>query len=102
MEADPSVEHHDIDDDKTMIRLHKEQKKRGDKDNRDRRNRDPDHDMHRLSEKRKSALKVENFGGDPVLAPYDDKDALKSELMLLVGTLCLRIHMFVDIAPPPK
>ncbi|KAL8114658.1 hypothetical protein AgCh_021500 [Apium graveolens] len=78
MEGDPSLEHHDIDDDKSMNRLHKEQKKQGDKDNRDKRNRDPDHDMHRLSEKRKSALKVENFGGDPVLAPYDDKDALKS------------------------
>ncbi|KAK1374318.1 paired amphipathic helix protein Sin3-like 2 [Heracleum sosnowskyi] len=78
MEGDPSVERHDIDDDKAMIKLHKEQKKRGDKDNKDRRNRDPDHDMHRLSEKRKSALKVDNFGGDPVLAPYDDKDALKS------------------------
>lgn len=73
-----------------MVKLHKEQKKRGEKDNRDRRNRDkeyrdPDHDMHRLSEKRKSARKVDNFGGDPLLEPSDDKDALKSELMFLLG-----------------
>ncbi|KAI3665915.1 hypothetical protein L6452_44550 [Arctium lappa] len=53
---------------------------------RDRRSRDQDfkepdidanRDMHRL-EKRKSARKVEDFGVHSGLAPYDDKDALKS------------------------
>ncbi|XP_017235252.1 paired amphipathic helix protein Sin3-like 2 isoform X2 [Daucus carota subsp. sativus] len=83
MECDRSVDRHELEDNKTMIKLHKEQKKRGDKDIMDRSNRgkeyrDPDHDMHRLSEKRKSARKVENFGGDPVPSPYDDKDALRS------------------------
>lgn len=89
MECDRSVDRHELEDNKTMIKLHKEQKKRGDKDimdrsNREKEYRDPDHDMHRLSEKRKSARKVENFGGDPVPSPYDDKDALRSELKLLL------------------
>ncbi|XP_074324905.1 paired amphipathic helix protein Sin3-like 2 isoform X2 [Apium graveolens] len=71
-----SVERSNIDDDKTMIKLHKEHKKSVEKDDRHRRH--PDHDMHRPSEKRKSARKVDNFGGVSVLGPYDDKDALRS------------------------
>ncbi|KAK3002319.1 hypothetical protein RJ639_021444 [Escallonia herrerae] len=88
-ERDPSVERPDLDDDKTMIKLHKEQKKRAEKENRDRRNRDqdyrePEHDnhrdvnLHRLAEKRKSARKVDDFGMSPGLASYNDKDAVKS------------------------
>ncbi|KAK2998671.1 hypothetical protein RJ639_022795, partial [Escallonia herrerae] len=88
-ERDLSVERPDLDDDKTMIKLHKEQKKRAERENRDRRNRDqdyrePEHDnhrdvnMHRLAEKRKSARKVDDFGMNPGLASYNDKDAVKS------------------------
>ena len=73
-----------------MVRLHKEQKKRAERENRERRNRDQDYrepdnenngdiSMHRLTEKRKSARKVEDFGGNTVSASYDDKDSLKSE-----------------------
>lgn len=74
-----------------MLRLHKEQKKRAERESRERRNRDQDYrdrepenenngdiSMHRLADKRKSARKVEDFGGNTVSA--DDKDALKSEL----------------------
>lgn len=72
--------------------MHKEQRKHSERENRDRRNRDQDDrdpdtvnngdiSMHRLSDKRKSARKVEEFGGNSTLAPYDDKDALKSELL---------------------
>ena len=75
------------------MKLHKE-KKHSDRENRDRRNRDqddrdPDHEnngdisMQRHSEKRKSARKVEDSGGNSTLGPYDDKDAVKSELMKL-------------------
>lgn len=75
-----------MEDDKTMMKLHKEQRKRSEKEIRDRRNRDQDfkepdidanRDMKHL-EKRKSARKVEDFGVNSGLAPYDDKDALKS------------------------
>lgn len=86
-ERDVSVERPDTDEDKTMLRLHKEQKKRAERENRERRNRDQDYrepenenngdiSMHRLADKRKSARKVEDFGGNTVSA--DDKDALKS------------------------
>lgn len=73
------------------MKLHKEQKKHGERENRERRSRDRDDkdpdtenngdiSMHRLSEKRKSARKVEDFGGNSTLAPNDDKDDVKSEL----------------------
>ncbi|KAK6153046.1 hypothetical protein DH2020_012685 [Rehmannia glutinosa] len=86
-ERDLSVERPDMDDDKTVMKLHKEQKKHIEKENRDRKNRDHDDrypdtenngDMHRPSDKRKSARKVEDFGGNSNLASYDDKDAWKS------------------------
>ncbi|PIN14518.1 Histone deacetylase complex, SIN3 component [Handroanthus impetiginosus] len=88
-ERDLSVEHPDMDDDKTVMKLHKEQKRHTERENRDKRTRDLDereHDienngdisMHRLSDKRKSARKVEDFGGGSNLASYDDKDASKS------------------------
>ncbi|XP_024973666.1 paired amphipathic helix protein Sin3-like 2 isoform X2 [Cynara cardunculus var. scolymus] len=85
-ERDLNVESPDMDEDKSMVKLHKEQRKRAEKESRDRRTRDQDfkepdidanRDMHRL-EKRKSARKVEDFGVHSGLAPYDDKDALKS------------------------
>ncbi|KAK9071711.1 hypothetical protein SSX86_008140 [Deinandra increscens subsp. villosa] len=82
-ERDPSVDCPDVDD-KTMMKLQKEQRKRGEKENRDRRHNDqdykePDLDSNRgRLEKRKSAPKVEDFGIHSGLTPYDDKDALKS------------------------
>ncbi|KAM0005897.1 putative transcription regulator Others family [Helianthus debilis subsp. tardiflorus] len=75
-------------DDKTMTKLHKEQRKRGEKENRDRRNSDQDYKVPDLDgnkdrlEKRKSTRKSEDFGVHSGSAPYDDKDALKSEQML--------------------
>ncbi|KAL6551522.1 hypothetical protein OROGR_007676 [Orobanche gracilis] len=87
-EHDLSVEDPDIDDDKTVMKLHKEQKKHTERENMDRRNLDQDDKdldteingditMHRLSDKKKSVRKVEDFGGT-YLASFDDKDALKS------------------------
>ena len=81
-----------------MMKIHKEQKRRTEKENRDRRNRDqddrePSHEnnrdfnLQRLPEKRKSSRKVEGFGANPILASYDDKDALKSESMMLFDCL---------------
>ncbi|KAK1361705.1 hypothetical protein POM88_046179 [Heracleum sosnowskyi] len=66
-----------------MIKLHKEQRRRSEKINLDRRNhdqdfRDPEQDMHRTPEKRKSSRKVDGFGGGHFSSPYDDTDALKS------------------------
>lgn len=83
-ERDLSVERPDMEDDKTVMRLHKELKKHTDRDrkHRDHDDRDPGAEnngeatMHRHSEKRKSARKME----DSTLASYDDKDASKGEL----------------------
>ncbi|XP_022862949.1 paired amphipathic helix protein Sin3-like 2 [Olea europaea var. sylvestris] len=83
-ERDLSVERLDLDDDKTVMK-----KKRADKENKDKRYRDhddrePDNEnngdtsMHRLSEKKKSSRKVDDFGGNSNLASCDDKDTLKS------------------------
>ncbi|XP_016559073.1 paired amphipathic helix protein Sin3-like 2 isoform X2 [Capsicum annuum] len=83
-ERDRSVERPEMDDDKTMMKLHKEQKRRAEKENRERRSRDQDYkepdnenngdlSMHRITDKRKSARRVEEFGGT-----NDDKDGVKS------------------------
>nr|XP_043634301.1 paired amphipathic helix protein Sin3-like 2 isoform X2 [Erigeron canadensis] len=81
-ERDPSP---DVDD-KSMVKLHKEQRKRAEKESRDRRSSDQDYkdhdldsnkDIHR-AEKRKSARKAEDFVVHSGSAPYDDKDAVKS------------------------
>lgn len=84
------VERPDLDDDKTVRKLHKEQKKRVEKENRDMRNRDQDDrepdsgnsgdiSKLRLSDRKKSAQKVEDLGGNSNLASNDDNDAWKSE-----------------------
>ncbi|XP_010317098.1 paired amphipathic helix protein Sin3-like 2 isoform X5 [Solanum lycopersicum] len=83
-ERDLSVDPPEMEDDKTMMKLHKEQKRRAEKENRDRRGRDQDYrepdnenngdlSMHRSTDKRKSARRVEEFGGT-----YDDKDGVKN------------------------
>ncbi|KAJ8546294.1 hypothetical protein K7X08_018877 [Anisodus acutangulus] len=79
-----SIERADLDDDKTMMNFHKEQKRHAEKESRDRRIHDQDYkepdnennedlSMHRHTDKKKSARKVEEFGG-----PHEDKDALKN------------------------
>lgn len=89
-ERDLSIERPDLDDDKTMMKLHKDQKRRAEKENRDRRTNDQDYkepdnennedlSMQRHTDKKKSARKVEAFGG-----PHEDKDALKSECMVTI------------------
>ncbi|EPS59274.1 hypothetical protein M569_15534, partial [Genlisea aurea] len=83
-ERDFSVERPDIEEDKTIIK--KEHKKHTDRETRDRINRDlddPDNGngdigMHRVSEKRKAARKVDDFGGTSNFTSYEDKGALKS------------------------
>ncbi|CAN4079305.1 unnamed protein product [Withania somnifera] len=83
-ERDLSIEQPGFDDDKTMMKLHKEQKRRAEKESRDRRIHDQDHKepdtdnnvdlgIQRHTDKKKSARKAEEFGG-----PHEDKDALKN------------------------
>ncbi|XP_050383632.1 paired amphipathic helix protein Sin3-like 2 [Argentina anserina] len=88
---DISVDRPELDDDKGMMKVLKEQRKRfPEKETRDRRNRDHDdrevetdnnrdYNLQRFPEKRKSSRKVEGFGANNNFAPYDDKDTLKSK-----------------------
>ncbi|XWS44244.1 hypothetical protein CRYUN_Cryun15aG0027700 [Craigia yunnanensis] len=80
-DRDLSVDRPELDDDKAMMKMQKEQRKRVEKDNRDRRTRDqndPDHDnnrdfnLQRFPDKKRSGRKTEEF------ASYDDNDTLKS------------------------
>ncbi|GER35778.1 paired amphipathic helix protein Sin3-like 1 [Striga asiatica] len=80
-ERDPNIARADMDDDKTITKLSKEHKKLTEKENRDKMNcyldgRDPDMEK-KPSDKKKSALNVEDLGGAPITS-FDDKDALKS------------------------
>ncbi|CAL0317223.1 unnamed protein product [Lupinus luteus] len=84
-DRDLSVDHTDLDDDKTMI-MNKEQRKR---ESRDRRIRDHDEreadldnnrdlNSQRFPDKRKSVKKADGFGLTSDFASHEDKDSLKS------------------------
>ncbi|XP_030553614.2 paired amphipathic helix protein Sin3-like 2 isoform X1 [Rhodamnia argentea] len=87
-DRDLSVDRPDVEDEKSMIKVHRDQKKRLERDNRDRINREQDdresgHDnkdlhLQRSSDKRKSSRKVEGFGMNANVPFADDKNALKS------------------------
>ncbi|KAM0958184.1 hypothetical protein ACFX13_023925 [Malus domestica] len=88
-DRDLSVDRPELDDDKGMVKVPKEHRKRSEKENRDRRNRDDDdrelendnnrdYKLQRFPDKRKPSRKVEGFGVTANFAPYDDKDSLKS------------------------
>ncbi|CAM8944784.1 unnamed protein product [Rhodiola kirilowii] len=74
-ERDLSVDRPDLEADKVMIKMHKEQKKRADKEAQERRYRD--HDDRELEHDRKQSRKVEGFG-IPSNANEDDKISIKS------------------------
>jgi paired amphipathic helix protein Sin3a len=106
-DGDLSVDRPDPDHDRSLLRVEKEQRRRGEKDrreDRDRRERERDdrefeHDgnrdfnMQRFHNKRKAHRRVEdsaeqlhqggegdeNFGVRPISSSYDDKNSLKSE-----------------------
>lgn len=88
-DRDLSVERPDLDDDKTMMNMHKEQRKREIRDRRirDHAERDPDLDnsrdlnSQRFPDKKKSVKKSEGYGLASDFASHDDKDALKSTLL---------------------
>lgn len=107
-DRDLSVDRPDVEDEKSMIKVQRDQKKRLERDNRDRINREQDdresgHDnkdlhLQRSSDKRKSARKVEGFGMNANVPFADDKNALKSEsIMKLDGILYVHyeyLHFF--------
>ncbi|XP_061360137.1 paired amphipathic helix protein Sin3-like 2 [Gastrolobium bilobum] len=85
-ERDLSVEHPEMDDDNTMMNMHKKRRKRESKDmriNRDQDEREPDHInaqqfLERFHEKKKSVKKAEGFGLASDFSSKEDKDTLKN------------------------
>ncbi|KAJ7970915.1 Paired amphipathic helix SIN3-like protein [Quillaja saponaria] len=81
---DLNVDLLELDDDKEMMKLHKEQRKRAEKDrkNYDQDDREPDRDrdfsLQRVSDKKKSVRKAAGYEINADFCSYDDKDALKS------------------------
>ncbi|KAL5806692.1 hypothetical protein ACOSQ4_029425 [Xanthoceras sorbifolium] len=86
-DRDLSVDRPEMEDDKALMKMQKEQRKRAEKENRDRRS---DHDdreveldnnrdfMQRFPDKKKSARKSDGHGVNSNFSSYDDKDTLKS------------------------
>lgn len=118
-EHDPSVERPEVEEDKTVMTLHKDQKRRAERENKDKRtrysdNRDTDNEnngdisMHHHSDKSKSAQKVDDFGGNSNMVSHDDKDALKREWVVpyylefphfygLTSLNCILLHIILFV-----
>ncbi|AAF03494.1 unknown protein [Arabidopsis thaliana] len=84
LRGDYSVERYDLNDDKTMVKIQREQRKRLDKENRARRGRDLDDreagqdNLHHFPEKRKSSRRAEALEAYSGSASHSEKDNLKS------------------------
>lgn len=85
-DRDHSVDRSDLNDDKAMVKMHREPKKRVDKENRERRSRDLDDgeaeqdNLHHFSEKRKSSRRTsEGFEAYSGPASHSEKNNLKSK-----------------------
>lgn len=81
-DRDLSVDRPELDDDKDILKMQKDQRKRVEKDSRDRRTRehdDPEHDnnrdfnLQRFPDKKRLGRKIEGF------ASNDERDTFKSE-----------------------
>ncbi|KAL1211316.1 Paired amphipathic helix protein Sin3-like 1 [Cardamine amara subsp. amara] len=82
--GDYSVERYDLNDDKTMVKMQREHRKRVDKENRARRGRDLDDkeaeqdNLHHFPEKRKSSRRADGLEAYSGSASHSEKDNLKS------------------------
>ena len=84
-DRDHSVDRSDLNDDKAVVKMHRDPRKRGDKENRERRSRDLDHgeaaqdNLHHFPEKRNSSRKTEEFDAYSGHASHSDKSKLKGK-----------------------
>ncbi|CAN7037787.1 unnamed protein product [Brassica rapa subsp. trilocularis] len=82
-DRDHSVDRSDLNDDKARVKMHRDPRKRVDKENRERRSRDLDHgeagqdNLHHFPEKRKSSRKTEEFEAYSGHASHSEKNNLK-------------------------
>ena len=88
-DRDHSVDRSDLNDDKAMVKMHRDPRKRVDKENRERRSRDLDHgeagqdNLHHFPEKRKSSRKTEEFEAYSGHASHSEKNNLKGKRVLV-------------------
>ncbi|CAH2072717.1 unnamed protein product [Thlaspi arvense] len=81
---DHTFDRSDFNDDKTMVKMHREQRKRVDKENRERRSRDLEDgeaeqdNLHHFPEKRKSSRRIEGFEAYSGPVSHPEKNNLKS------------------------
>ncbi|KAJ4912071.1 Paired amphipathic helix protein Sin3-like 2 [Raphanus sativus] len=82
-DRDHSVDRSDLNDDKAMVKMHRDPRKRVEKENRERRRRDLDDgeaaqdNLHHFQEKRKPSRKTEGFEADSGHASHSEKNNLK-------------------------
>lgn len=92
-DRDHSVDRSDLNDDKAMVKMHRDPRKRVEKENRERRRRDLDDgeaaqdNLHHFQEKRKSSRKTEGFEADSGHASHSEKNNLKGKRLLVNGEL---------------
>ncbi|KAF5739647.1 paired amphipathic helix protein Sin3-like 2 isoform X1 [Tripterygium wilfordii] len=84
-DRDRSADCPELDKEKSMLKVHKEQKKHAEKESRDRRNYDYDdreaknnRDLEHIADRKKSAQKVEGYGPNSNFASFDERDTSKN------------------------
>lgn len=96
--GDYSVEHYDLNDDKAMVKMQREQRKRVDKENRARRGRDLDDreaeldSLNHFPEKKRSSRRAEGLEAYSGSASHSEKVNLKSKPIPVK-------HMFICLVP---
>jgi paired amphipathic helix protein Sin3a len=106
LRGDYSVERYDLNDDKTMVKIQREQRKRLDKENRARRGRDLDDreagqdNLHHFPEKRKSSRRAEALEAYSGSASHSEKDNLKSKLTPVSNIFLFAWYLFYFLRVP--
>ncbi|PPS02262.1 hypothetical protein GOBAR_AA18401 [Gossypium barbadense] len=98
-DKDLSVDRPELDDDKDILKMQKDQRKHVEKDSRDRRTRehdDPEHDnnrdfnLQRFPDKKRSGRKIEGF------ASNDERDTFKTNSALNISEMCNQGFIFCE------
>ncbi|XP_038703904.1 paired amphipathic helix protein Sin3-like 2 isoform X2 [Tripterygium wilfordii] len=105
-DRDLSVDHPELDEDKAMLKVHKEQNKRAERESRDWRNYDQDdreaetnRDLEHIADRKKSARKVDSYGANSNLPSFDERDTSKnmySQAFIFCEKVKERLHSLDD------
>ncbi|XP_038715705.1 paired amphipathic helix protein Sin3-like 2 isoform X2 [Tripterygium wilfordii] len=105
-DRDLSVDRPEQDEDKAMLKVHKEQKKRAEKESRYRRNCDQNdreaennRDLEHIADRKKSARKIEGYGPNSNFPSFDERDTSKnmySQAFVFCEKVKERLHSLDD------